>query len=133
MLRSRLCDYSDTYILVNATITVSNKAAARAAANNIKNIIIKNCTRFTNCTSKINNTQIDDAKDIDIVMPMYNLIEYTDNYFKTSGSLWHYYRDEPFLANGAIADFPADDNDSGSFKFRTKIADRTENDGTKKS
>ena len=65
-------------------------------------------------------------------MPVHNLIEYSDNYSKTSGSLWHYYRDEPFLnANGAIANFPADNNDSGSFKFKTKIAGRREIDGTK--
>ena len=64
-------------------------------------------------------------------MPMCNLIEYSDNYFKTSGSLWHYYRDELFLnANGAIADFPADNNNIASSKFKTKIAGRTENDGT---
>ena len=65
-------------------------------------------------------------------MPMYSLIEYSQNYSKTSGSLWHYYRDEPFLnVNGAIADFPADNNNSASFKFQTKIAGRTENDCTK--
>ena len=105
MLRSSLCDYRDAYILVSATITVPN-----TAANNRKNITITNCTPFTNCMSKINNTQIGNAKDIDVVMPMYNLIEYCDNYSKTSGSLWHYYRDEPFLDNGAIGDFPANNN-----------------------
>ena len=65
-------------------------------------------------------------------MPMHNLIEYSENYSNTSGSLWHYYRDERFLDNGAIVDSPTDDNNnSASFKFKTKIADRTENDGTK--
>ena len=64
-------------------------------------------------------------------MSMYNLKEYNDNYSKTSGGLWHYYRDEPFLDNGAIADFPANDDNSSSFKFKTKIADKRENDGTK--
>ena len=68
-----LCDYSDAYILVNATITVPNTAAT-ANKNNRKNIIIKNCAQFTNRISEINNTQIDNAKDIDIVMLMYNLI-----------------------------------------------------------
>ena len=72
MLRSRLCDYSNAYILVSATITVPNTAAPEAVAKNKKNIITKNCTPFTNCLSKINNIQIDNAKDIDIVMPMYN-------------------------------------------------------------
>ena len=79
--------------------------------------------------SEINNTQIDNSKDIDIVMPMYNLIEY-NNYSKTSGSLWHYYRDEPFLDNGAIADLPGDNNNSALFKLKIKIAGRTGNDGT---
>ena len=64
-------------------------------------------------------------------MPMYNLIEYSDNYSETSGSLWHYYRNKPFLnANGAITDFPVSDNNSASFKFRIKMAGRKENDGT---
>ena len=65
-------------------------------------------------------------------MLMYNLIEYTDKYSKTSGSLWHQYIDEPFLgANGAIADFLADNNNSALLKLKTKIAGRTGNDGTK--
>ena len=66
MLRSSLCDYSDAYILVSGTITVPNTAAAAANPNNRKNIVIKNCAPFTNCISEINNTQIDNAKDIDI-------------------------------------------------------------------
>ena len=95
---------------MSATITVPTTAAA-ANPNNKKNIIIKNCTIFTNCISEINNTQINNAKDIDIVMPMYNLIEYSDNYSKISESLWQCYRDEPFFDNnGAIADFRADNN-----------------------
>ena len=89
MLKSSLCDYSDAYILVKGTITVNNTAAADAGANNTyKKVIFKNCAPFTNCISEINNTQVDNANDIDIVMPMYNLIEYSDNYAKTSGSLW---------------------------------------------
>ena len=70
-------------------MTVNNTADNGAAANNTnKKVIFKNCAPFTNCISKINNTQIDNAEYIDIVMPMYNLIEYSDNYSKTSGSLW---------------------------------------------
>ena len=88
MLRSSLCDYSDAYILVKGNITVNNTAADGAAANNTnKKVIFKNCAPFTNCTSKINNTQIDDAEHIDIVMSMYNLIQYSDHYSKTSRSL----------------------------------------------
>ena len=80
MLKSSLCNYSDAYILIKGTISVNNTAAAGAAVNNIhKKVIFKNCAPFTNYISEINNTQIDNAKDIDIVMPMYNLIEYSDN------------------------------------------------------
>ena len=89
MLKSSLCAYSDAYILVKRTITVNNTASANADANNTnKNVIFKNCAPFTNCISETNNGKVDNAKDIYIVMPMYNLIEYSDNYSKTSGSLW---------------------------------------------
>ena len=85
MLKSSLCDYSDAYIFVQGTITVNNTAPADANANNTdKKVIFKNCAPFTNCISEINNTLIDNAKDIDIIMPMYNLIEYNDNYSKTT-------------------------------------------------
>ena len=86
MLKSSLCDYSDAYILVKGTITIEGAgadAAARQADERDKDVIFKNCAPFTNCISEINNTQVDNAKDIDIVMPMYNLIEYSDNYAKT--------------------------------------------------
>ena len=100
MLRSRLCDYSDAYILVKGNITVNNTAAEGAAATNTnKKVIFKNCVSFTYCVSKTNNTQIDDAEYIDIVMPMYNLIEYSYNYSKTSGSLWQYCKEIPALNN----------------------------------
>ena len=94
MLKSSLCDYSDAYTLVKGTIAVNNTAAAGANANNPdKKVIFKNCAPFTNCISEINNTQVDNAKDIDIVMPMYNLIEYSDNYAKASASSCQYYMD----------------------------------------
>ena len=96
MLRSSLCDYSDVYILVKGNMSVNNIAAAGADANNTnKNVIFKNCALFTSCISEVNNEQIDDAEYIDIVMPMYNLIEYSNNYSKTSGSLWQYCKDIP--------------------------------------
>ena len=98
MLKSSLCDYSDAYILVKGKITITGAgydAAAIQADERHKDVEF-NCAPFTNCISEINNTQIGNAKDIDIVMPMYNLIEYSDNYAKTSGRLWQYYRDEPF-------------------------------------
>ena len=85
MLKSSLCDYSDAYIIVKGTITVNNTAAEDVAANNInKKVIFKNCAPFTDCICEINNTQVDNAKDIDIVMPIYNLIKYSDNYAKIS-------------------------------------------------
>ena len=88
MLKSSLCYYSDAHILVKGNITANNTAAADANPDNTnKKIIFKNCAPFTNCLSEINNTQIDNAKDIDTVMPTYNLIEYSDNYSKTSESL----------------------------------------------
>ena len=78
MLKYSLCD---AYILVKGTITVNNTAAADTDANNTnKKVIFKNCAPFTNCISEINNTQVDNAKDLDIVMPMYSFIEYSDNY-----------------------------------------------------
>ena len=89
MLKSSLWDYSDVYILVKGTIAVSNTAAADADANNTnKKVIFKSCAQFTNCISEINNTQVDNAEDIDVIILMYNLIEYSDNYSKTSGTLW---------------------------------------------
>ena len=88
MLRFSLCDYSDAYIVVKGNITVNNTVGAGAAANNTnKKVVFKNCAPFTNCISKINNTQIDNAEYMDIVMQMFNLIEYSNNYLKTSGSL----------------------------------------------
>ena len=113
-----LCHYSDAYILVKGTITIAgagDDAAARQADERDKGVVFKNCAPFTNCISEINNTQVDNAKDIDIVMPIYNLIEYSDNYAKTSGSLWQYYRDEP---NDNLAN-------SESFKFKVKITGKT--------
>ena len=87
MLKSSLFDYSDAYILAKGNITVNNTAATDANANNTnKKVIFKNCVPCTNCISETNNTQVNNAKDIDIVIPMYNLIECSDNYSKTSGS-----------------------------------------------
>ena len=133
MLKSSLCDYSDAYILVKGTISVNNTAAPSAGANNInKKVIFKNCAPFTNCISEINKTQIDNAKDINTVMPMYNLIEYSDNYAKTTGRLWQYCKDIPAGsdANNAIIIF-SEDNITDSFKFKAKITGQTGNNGRK--
>ena len=91
MLRSDLCDYSNAYVAVTGKITVTNPN------NNAydKKLALKNNAPFTSCISKTNNTLIDNAEDLGIVMPMYNLLEYSKNYRKTTVSLWNYYRDEP--------------------------------------
>ena len=127
MLKSSLCDYSDAYILVKGTITINGRgadAAARQADERDKVVIFKNCAPFTNCVSEINNTQIENAKDIDIVMHMYKLIKCSDNYAKTTGSLWQFFRDEP------VAD--EDIEDSESFKSKKKITGKTPNNDNKK-
>ena len=125
MLRSNLCDYADAYILVKGTITITgagNDDATKQADERDKGVTFKNCAPFTKCINRINNTEIDNAKDIDIVMPMYNLIEYSDNYSKTSGSLWQYHKDEP---NDNTAD-------TESFKSKVKIIGKTLYDGNTK-
>ena len=111
ILRSNLCDYADAYILVKETITITGAGAdntARQADERNEGVAFKNCAPFIKWINRINNTEIDNAKDIDIVMPMYNLIEYSDNYSKTSGSLWQSYKDG------------SNDNleDSESFKYK---------------
>ena len=90
MLKSSLCDYSDAHILVKGKITITGAGAdvvARKSDERDKDVAFKNCAPFTNCISEINNTQVDNAKDIDIIMPMYSLIEQSDNYAKTTGRL----------------------------------------------
>ena len=114
MLKSSLCGYSDAYILNKGRIRITgvrDDAAERQADERNKDLIFKNCAPFINCKSEINNTEIDNAKDIDIVMSMYNLIKCSDNYSKTSESLWQYYKDEP---NNNLAD-------SDSIKSKIKI------------
>ena len=130
MLISNLCDYSDAYIIVKGNIAVNDTAGAGATANNInKKALFKNCAPFTNCISKINNTQIDNTEYTDIVIPIYNLIEYSDNYSKTSGSLWQYYKDMPAVNNnGNIVHFTST-NTTDSFKFKTNITVQTNDDG----
>ena len=126
MLKSSLCDYSDAYILVKGTITITGRGAdaeARQADERNKGVSFKNCAPFINCRSEINNTQIDNAKDIDIVMPMYNLIEYSDNYAKKSGSLWQHFKDEPDANNI---------EDSESFKSKIKITGKNPNNNNVK-
>ena len=127
MLRSNVCDYSDAYILVEETIT----AADADAKNTNKKVIFKNCAPFTRCISRINNTQIDDAQHIDVVMPMYNLIEYSDNYSKIFGILFQYCRDVPAVDNnGDVNDF-TEANITDSFNLKEKLTGQTGDNSTK--
>ena len=117
MLRSDLCDFSDAYIVVKGDITLEGDNDANKRN---KNLAFKNNAPFINCISKINGIKIDNAEDLNVVMPMYNLLEYSKNYRKTTGSLWNYYRDEP--SN------PLSSN-SESFKYKTSITGNTYNVG----
>ena len=126
MLRSNLCDYADSYILVKGTITITgagDNAGERQADEGDKGVTFKNCAPFTKCISRINNTDIDNAHDNDIVMPVYNLIEYSNNYSKTSASLWKNYKDDP---NDNLAN-------SKSFKSKVKITGKTPNNENTKN
>ena len=131
MLRSNICDYSDVNILVKGTITVT-APGVNNNANNIRDkrnrpLILKNSAPFVSCITRINGELIEDADDLDIVMPIYNLLEYSKNYRKTIGSLYNYYRDE-------LSD-DADDNNfaninvvnSEAFKYKNKIIGNTYN------
>ena len=107
------CIYS-----VKGNITVNNTGTAAAPTNTNKKVIFENFAPFTNCISKINDTQIDEANYTDIVMPMYNLIEYSDNYSETSGSLWQYCKETPAVDDdGDIVDFNGADA-THSFNFK---------------
>ena len=106
-LESSLCDYSDAYILVTGNITVTG------GDDNTK-VAFKNCAPFNKCRTGINETFVDEA-DINITMPMYNLIEYSDNYSDTSGSLWNFKRDE------TEEDADLTINNASSFKYNTNL------------
>ena len=123
MLRSDLCDYSDAYIVAKGIVTVSADERDRDEMN--RQVILKNNAPFISCTSKINGAFVENAEDLDIVMPMYNLLEYSKNYSTTSGSLWNYYRDE-------LTDETNDNNglnkkviNSKSLKYKTSITGST--------
>ena len=131
MLRSNLCDYSDAYILVKGTITVT-APGVNNNANSIRDkrnrpLILKNNAPFVSCIRRINGELIEDPDDLDIVIPIYNLLEYSKNYRKTIGSLYNYYRDE-------LSDDAEDNNfdnikvvNSNTFKYKNKITGNTYN------
>ena len=112
MLRSDLCDFSDTYIIVKGTITITGPDNAKRN----KSVALKNNAPFMNCISKTDGIKIDNAEHLDVVMPIYSLLENSKNYGKTTGSLWSYYRDEPSDTRSS---------DSESFKYKTNITGNT--------
>ena len=126
MIRSNLCDYSDVYILVSGTVKITGEGdsgAEKRADKRNEGVIFKDCAPFTECISNVNNTQVDLAKYINVVMPVYNLIENSDSYSKTSGSLWQYYKD---VLNDNITEFE-------SLKSKIKITGKTSDDGNTKN
>ena len=131
MLRSNLCDYSDAYILVKDTVTVNG--VVNGAENEIlrrnRPLILKNNTPFVSCMTKINNEFIEDADDLDIVMPMYNLLEYSKNYRKTIGSLYNYHRDELSDDNKPNNFHNTNVVNSNAFEYKNKITGNTYNVG----
>ena len=117
-LESSLCDYSDANIIVTGNINVTG------GDNNTK-VAFKNCAPFKSCKTEINETFVDDAEHINIAMPMYNLIEYSDNYSDTSRSLWNFKRDE------TEGDVDLTIDNASSFKYKANLIDNTENNGRK--
>ena len=112
VIKSNLCDYSDAYILVTGNITATGGGANDRVA-------FQNCAAFTKCITDINDEHVDNADNIDIIMPMYNLIEYSDNYSDTSGSLWQFKRVAQNMNNGNPANFTT--ADSTSFKYKSSF------------
>ena len=106
-IESSLCGYSDAYILVTGNITTTPN-------NAVTQVVFKNCVPFEKCRIEINETFIDEATHINITIPMYNLIEYSDNYSDTSGSLWQFKRDE--ITNNADV---TNDNNALSFQYKS--------------
>ena len=117
-LESNLCDYSGAYVLVTGNITATPNNAATQ-------VVFKNCAPFEDCRTEINDTFVDYANFINITMPMYNLIEYSDNYSDTSGSLWQFKRDEIEGNNDLTVD------NSSSFKYKSNIIGNLRQAGTK--
>ena len=119
VIRSNLCDYSDAYILVKGDITATGCDANTKVA-------FKNCAPFTKCITHINDEHVDNADNLNIVKPMYNLIEYSDNYSDTSGNLWQFKRDEQNMNNGNPADVTT--AVSSSFKYKLSFFKTLEDD-----
>ena len=113
-MKSNLCDYNDAYILVRCNITVTAAPATQVS--------FKNCVPFTKCITKRDRTTIDDAEDLDLVIPMYNLIEYSSDHSETIESLWFYWKDEATDFNNNTANT----DDFKPFKHKAKLLANTE-------
>ena len=134
-IESSLCDYSDTYILVKGDIAVTRTIAA--ASNNLLQIkqslaaatevAFKNCAPFKDCRTEINNMFVDYADFTNTAMSMYNLIEYSDNYSDSTGSLWGFKRDD--VLNNVDA---TNDDNALLFKYKASLITNTEADETKR-
>ena len=118
-IKSNPCDYSDAYILVTGDITATGGDANTKVA-------FKNCAPFTKCVTHIEDEHIDNADNLDIVMPMYNLIEFSDNYSNTSRSLWHFKRDEQNMNNRGPTNVTT--ADLSSFKYKSSFFRTLEDD-----
>ena len=114
IVRLFLCDYSDDYILVTGNIKVKN-------GNDATRVAIKNCHPFTRATFKLNNEQVDNADNIDLTMNLYNMLEYSDNYVDTTGSLYQYKRPEPRNNNGNIVNLGTA---LSSFKYKSGLVQK---------
>ena len=122
VIKSNPCDYSDTHILVTRDITVKN------GSENTK-VAFKNCAPFTKCVTHIKDEHVDNAVNLGIVMPMYNLIEYGDNYSDTSGSLWEFKKNEKGMNNRNPIDTNADNSSSNCFRALTAADNRVFKNG----
>ena len=126
ILRSDLCNFRDAYIVVKGDVTLTKTDGRRFTDIRNRFLAFQNNTSITNCISKINNVLIDNAEDLDVVMSMYSLIEYSKNYRKTTKSLWNSYTDEP--NNPPTVNFNADHiTSSESFKYKISITGKTSN------
>ena len=126
VIKPNLCDYSDAYILVTGDIKVADVAANT-------NVAFKNCAPFTRCVTHINDEHVETAENLDIIMSMYNLVEYSENYADSSGSLYQLKRDESLMNDAGNANNVALDN-SASFKYKASLLGKaTDADGNDRS
>ena len=131
MLRSDLCDFSDAYIITKGDITFTKTNRREFIDVRNRFLTFKNNALFTNCMSKVNNVLTGNAEDLDIVMSMYNLLEYSKNYRNTTRRFWNYYRDEPNSPplnddDPPTFNYNADPiTNSESFKCKSSITEKT--------